>query len=50
MKQNQSSEKPKPCLTNVFKSSDNEKLKENLTAKWIELINQIERNKDIILR
>ena len=45
MEQRQFSEKPKPCLTSVFKSGENGRLKDFLTAKWIELINQMERNK-----
>ena len=45
MEQRQFSEKPKPCLTSVFKSGENGRLKDCLTAKWIELINQMERNK-----
>lgn len=50
MEQRQTSEKPKSCLTSVFKSGENERLKDNLTAKWIELINQMERNKETAVR
>ena len=50
MKQHQTSENPKNCLTSVFKSGENEGLKDNLTAKWIELINQMEKNKETVVR
>ena len=50
MDQKHTTEKPKSCLTSVFKSGENEGLKESLTAKWIELINQIEKNKGTIAR
>ena len=50
MEQRQISEKPKPYLTSVFKSGENERLKESLTAKWVELINQMERNKGTAAR
>ena len=50
MEQYQISEKSKSCLTSVFKSGENERLKESLTAKWIELINQMERNKGTAVR
>lgn len=46
MEQRQTSKNPNACLTSVFKSGENESLKKGLTAKWIELINQIERNKE----
>lgn len=32
--------------TNVFKNDREEKLKEEFTQKWIELIHQIEKNKE----
>ena len=50
MEQHQTSGKPESCLTSVFKSGENERLKESLTAKWIELINQIEKNKGTAAR
>ncbi|WP_444641639.1 hypothetical protein ACRQU7_15330 [Caproiciproducens sp. R1] len=34
---------------NVFKSGENTTLKEQFTQKWIEIINQIEKNKRIAI-
>lgn len=36
---------PKVICRNVFKNEDKEKLIKDFTLKWIELINQFEKNK-----
>ncbi len=51
MKQHQISEKSESSLTNVtsiFKNNENSALRKNLTAKWIEFINQMERKKKLL--
>lgn len=41
-------EKDKIICTNIFKNSEEQKLKEEFNKKWAELINECEKNKLVI--
>lgn len=40
--------KYKVICTNIFKNSKEQKLKEEFNKKWVELINECEKNKLVI--
>ena len=40
--------KDKIICTNIFKNSEEQKLKEEFNKKWVELINECEKNKFFI--